>query len=52
MRFRFFAAVAAACLAFIGAANAQSKIQLQWFAQPASKLTTADGWQPGQVKES
>jgi len=43
MRFRFFAVVAAACLAFAGTANAQGKIQLQWFAQAAFKLTTPDG---------
>lgn len=43
MRFRFFGMIAAACLAFMGTANAQGKIQLQWFAQSAFKLTTQNG---------
>jgi L-ascorbate metabolism protein UlaG (beta-lactamase superfamily) len=43
MRFRLLGIVAAACLAFAGAANAQAKIQLQWFAQSAFKLTTQNG---------
>src|SRR5690349_12206779 len=43
MRFRLFGLIAAACLAFAGAANAQGKIQLQWFAQSAFKLTTQNG---------
>jgi len=47
MRFRLFL-IAAACLAFTGAAHSQSggaqnKIQLQWFAQSAFKLTTQTG---------
>ena len=43
MRFRFFAVVVATCLAFAATANAQGKIQLQWFAQSAFKLTTPGG---------
>jgi L-ascorbate metabolism protein UlaG (beta-lactamase superfamily) len=43
MRFRLFSLIAAACFAFTGAANAQGKIQLQWFAQSAFKLTTPSG---------
>jgi L-ascorbate metabolism protein UlaG (beta-lactamase superfamily) len=48
MRFRLFGLIAAACLAFAGTAHSQSggaqaKIQLQWFAQSAFKLTTQSG---------
>jgi L-ascorbate metabolism protein UlaG (beta-lactamase superfamily) len=37
------ATIAAACLAFASGAEAQGKIQLQWFAQSAFKLTTPSG---------
>ena len=37
---RIFAFVAAFCLLLAGAANAQGKPELQWFAQSAFKLTT------------
>jgi L-ascorbate metabolism protein UlaG (beta-lactamase superfamily) len=43
MRFRLFAVIVAACFALVGAAHAQGKIQLQWFAQSAFKLTTPAG---------
>lgn len=43
MRFRLLAIVASACLALASAAHAQGKIQLQWFAQSAFKLTTPGG---------
>src|ERR1700744_4283797 len=42
MRFRILTMVAA-CLAFASSAHAQGKIQLQWFAQSAFKLTTPSG---------
>jgi len=48
MRFKLIGAIVATCLAFAGAAHSQSagaqnKIQLQWFAQSAFKLTTQSG---------
>jgi L-ascorbate metabolism protein UlaG (beta-lactamase superfamily) len=47
MIFRFIGAVAAACLLFAASAttgaNAQGKVELQWFAQSAFKLTTPEG---------
>jgi L-ascorbate metabolism protein UlaG (beta-lactamase superfamily) len=43
MILRILTAIAAACLLFTTAANAQGKIELQWFAQSAFKLTTPDG---------
>src|SRR5882757_6172443 len=43
MLFRFLGAFAAACLLFATGANAQRKVELQWFAQSAFKLTTPEG---------
>ena len=43
MRFRLLTAIAAAALAFASAAHAQGKVELQWFAQSAFKLTTPEG---------
>jgi len=43
MFLRLLGLLAAACLGFAGTANAQGKIELQWFAQAAFKLTTPDG---------
>ena len=43
MFLRLLGLIAAACLAFASTANAQGKIELQWFAQAAFKLTTPDG---------
>lgn len=43
MRFRFLTAIAAAVLAFAATAHAQGKVELQWFAQSAFKLTTPEG---------
>jgi L-ascorbate metabolism protein UlaG (beta-lactamase superfamily) len=43
MRFKFLTAIAAAALAFASAAHAQGKVELQWFAQSAFKLTTPEG---------
>lgn len=43
MFFRFLSAAAAACLLFATGAHAQGKVQLQWFAQSAFKLTTPEG---------
>ena len=43
MFLRLLGLIAAACLAFAGSANAQGKVELQWFAQSAFKLTTPDG---------
>jgi L-ascorbate metabolism protein UlaG (beta-lactamase superfamily) len=41
---KFLAAFAASCALFLsGAANAQGKIELQWFGQAAFKLTTVNG---------
>jgi L-ascorbate metabolism protein UlaG (beta-lactamase superfamily) len=40
---RFLGAVAVACLLFASGANAQGKVELQWFAQSAFKLTTPEG---------
>ncbi|HYC65326.1 MAG TPA: metal-dependent hydrolase [Reyranellaceae bacterium] len=40
---RLLGLVAAACLAAASAANAQNKIELQWFSQAAYKLTTQTG---------
>ena len=41
MMFRFVSAIAAACLLLTTGANAQGKVELQWFAQSVFKLTTA-----------
>jgi L-ascorbate metabolism protein UlaG (beta-lactamase superfamily) len=43
MFLRLLGLLAAACLGFAGTGNAQGKIELQWFAQAAFKLTTPDG---------
>jgi L-ascorbate metabolism protein UlaG (beta-lactamase superfamily) len=43
MILRILTAIAAACLLCATGANAQGKIELQWFAQSAFKLTTPDG---------
>ena len=47
MLIRIFSAIAAACLLFATSAttgaNAQGKVELQWFAQSAFKLTTPEG---------
>jgi L-ascorbate metabolism protein UlaG (beta-lactamase superfamily) len=43
MLLRLLGLLAAACLAFASAANAQGKVELQWFAQSAFRLTTPDG---------
>jgi L-ascorbate metabolism protein UlaG (beta-lactamase superfamily) len=43
MLLRFLGAIAAACLLFTTGANAQGKVELQWFAQSAFKLTTPEG---------
>jgi len=43
MMLRFVSAIAAACLLFATGASAQGKIELQWFAQSAFKLTTPGG---------
>src|SRR5712675_1338528 len=40
---RVFACVAVVCLLLAGAAHAQGKPELQWFAQSAFKLTTPGG---------
>src|SRR4029077_14896757 len=42
MFLRLLGLIAAACLAFAGSANAQGKVELQWFAQSAFQLTTPD----------
>jgi L-ascorbate metabolism protein UlaG (beta-lactamase superfamily) len=43
MIFRLLSAIAAACLLFASSANAQGKVELQWFGQAAFKLTTPSG---------
>ena len=43
MFLRLLGLLAAACLGCAGTANAQGKIELQWFAQSAFRLTTPDG---------
>jgi len=43
MIFRLLSAVVAATLLFATGANAQGKVELQWFAQSAFKLTTPEG---------
>src|ERR1700712_4120198 len=48
MRFKLLTTIAAAALAFASAAplshaQAQGKVELQWFAQSAFKLTTPEG---------
>ena len=43
MFFRLLTAVVAATVLFAGGASAQSKVELQWFAQSAFKLTTPEG---------
>jgi L-ascorbate metabolism protein UlaG (beta-lactamase superfamily) len=43
MIFRFLAAVLAATVLFAAGANAQGKVELQWFGQSAFKLTTPEG---------
>ncbi len=43
MIFRLLGAIAAACLLFASSANAQGKVELQWFGQAAFKLTTPSG---------
>ncbi len=43
MIFRLLSVIAAACLAFTGAASAQGKAELLWYSQAAFKLTTQSG---------
>src|SRR5215470_5876473 len=43
MFMRFLAALAAACLLFAGAAQAQGKVELLWYSQAAFKITTPGG---------
>src|SRR3954447_26221629 len=43
MIFRLLSVIAAVCLTFAGAANAQGKAELLWYSQAAFKLTTPGG---------
>ena len=43
MFLRLLGLIAAACLAFAGSANAQGKVELQWFGQSAFRITTPGG---------
>jgi L-ascorbate metabolism protein UlaG (beta-lactamase superfamily) len=43
MFLRFLGLIAASCLAFAGAANAQGKTELLWYSQAAFKITTPGG---------
>ena len=43
MILRLLGALAAACLAFAGSANAQGKTELLWYGQSAFKITTPGG---------